>query len=234
MRIKLIFTANKELVPRNLNTLTSWLHNVLGRNNKFHDANTPFSISPMLGGTFVNKHFETFKNGGYIYISTNNMEVFETIVNNVHNFSFGYGMDYDHFLFVNDLNMNKQIKTMFFRTVKTGLVVKKNNGQKNEYLDFEQEDFMTYLKQKTLKRIMALDDTISVKDFDMTLVDSSNNKIKNLILKNNKIKSNDITIKVIGNYKIFKLLYEYGLGNSNGCGFGMLYPTNQWREYLSY
>ena len=72
--------------------VNSFIHRVLGKNNQYHDSKNDYSISQLQGGSWIKgtKNI-SFKNGGYITISSLDEKFLNNILMNLYSTSF-----YDH------------------------------------------------------------------------------------------------------------------------------------------
>lgn len=229
MRIVISFTRTNKKVPRNNSIITSWFHKMLGH-NKHHDNQSVYSISPLLGGTVEKDEprYEKFNRGGYIIISTSDSELIYDILSKSIGTEIFDGMEAYKIDKIDNKFYNDQTE-MFFRTTKSGLVLKSHTG--NSFTTLNDENFEELLNERTLAKIKKINPNIDTTDFKIEVVEHKHNKVFNTIMKNAKIPASNVTVKISGNKDIFEMLYDLGLGNSTGCGYGHIYPTYMWRQY---
>jgi CRISPR/Cas system endoribonuclease Cas6 (RAMP superfamily) len=82
MRIKILLSkTNIELPIQHQSIVNSFIHKVLGPNNKYHNAKNNYSISSLQGGKWIpNTNNISFNNGGYITISSLNKEFIDDVL----------------------------------------------------------------------------------------------------------------------------------------------------------
>lgn len=72
MRIKIMLSGtDSELPSNNQYIINSFIHRALGKNNEYHDVESNYCVSILRGGKLIKGTEKiSFKNGGYITISS--------------------------------------------------------------------------------------------------------------------------------------------------------------------
>lgn len=223
------FTPNTEPVPFVTNPLvSSWFHETLGSNNKYHGEKSNYSISTLQGGKMCkngDKTYLNFENGGYIIFSTLNSDMYVELLDKLHrNKYLGYGMTYNGYSF-KDFNLSPR-----FDKVKTNselLLCTKDNNKKDIYLNVKDHpEFLEILIEKTknkLKEYLSEDD---FKGFNIELINPDKANRKWVALPTVVHCTSMVRMKIYGTKKLRTVLYLIGIGKSTGYGFGSLSILN--------
>jgi CRISPR-associated endoribonuclease Cas6 len=232
MRIKINFTKPTIDIPFNNQSLVnSYIHKCLGINNIYHDAKNDYNISSLIGGRLdLEQKKLLFENGGYIVISSLNAEFINKlligIINN-QNFICGMvfnGVDHIEEKFYN--GWNHFISLSHF-------IIKEYSDKKNyTFLTLKHENFEIKVKEYLINKISAINPTLDLSDFDVKIpLDYISNEIKPIIVKNVKNIGNKCHLNIFTNTKVAELLYNIGIGQSTGSGFGTIYKTENHKIY---
>lgn len=231
MRVKFNFSKNTIPVPvNNQSLLNGYVHKCLGKNNKYHDTKSDYSISILQGGR-INLEDKTlsFEKGAYFTVTSNDNEFIQTLLMGVltnPELFFGMrfsGVDYVEETFHNGWN--------YFITL-SPFIVKEYTDMKNyKYLTLNDADFNTKLKTYLTNKLSKIDSTLDLKEFDVVVEDRPFNKVKTIMVKNVANKANHCQLNINCNKKVAKLLYTIGIGQSTGSGFGTIYKTENHKVY---
>ncbi len=225
MRIKIKFSKNIESVPiNNQAILNSYIHKCLGVNNVYHDAKSNYNISHLYGGK-LNVEAKTlyFDEGGYIVVSSKDSEFINKlligIINNpvlINGMCFA-GVDHIKEEFVNGWN--------YFATLSPFIIKKYVDKSKYSFITLKDDDFEEQVKNYLINKITKINSKLDLSDFDVKIPISSKHKVKKILVKNVINSANSCHINIHTNKKVAELLYNIGVGQSTGSGFGTIYKT---------
>jgi len=237
MRIKLNFTNNLKLVPNNLNVMNSYINKCLGVNNEYHNTKSNYSISALLGGIVVDngKHIN-YPNGGYIVVTSLDSDFITKILMGVlNNDIIDYGMKFngvDHIKesFYNGWN--------YFKTTDTGFIIKKprntiydNDDTHKGYYTLNDPNLIDVLKNHIINKFGKIGD-FDFTDMEIQITDHQKNRVEFRYSKQVKNSVNICQINIKTNKKLAETIYNYGIGQSCGSGFGTVYSTQYNNQYL--
>lgn len=213
------FTPNTEPVPFNVNTnslVSSWFHDVVGRNNDIHGKPSEFSISDLQGSKISeDKKSLNFKYGAYVVFSTLNMDLIIKIMCNWSNIPYlGYGMKC---IGITPQKIETHPRYDIVRSISPILLIhNKENITVNNPLFLEK---LIENTRRKLKHHLNDDDMIG---FDIELIKPEKAKVKRVRLGKVKHETSSVVLKVTGSEKLRRILYIIGMGKSTGYGFGCL------------
>lgn len=237
MRIKINFTKNAEPVDRNLLHIVSWMNKVLGSNNPFHDMKEkPYSLSPMLGGKRIDGMigFEDFKHGGSIVVNLNDQSLYGAFMCNVINVDFGFGMKYESISILDHLSDFLHYDNTYIQTTKNGILLYDVDGNGKPITFSNDSNWLSKLKEQTLKRALSIDPDIDTSGFDLRIIDEG--EVRKYTTKINYkgfyYHTSVIGLIVNGSNSIKEMIYQYGLGHCRSQGLGMVFPTSVFRDYM--
>ena len=222
MFVKLNFTKNTKPIhiDNYIDALNSYVHRCLGKDNKYHDSFSGYNISSPQGGKLNTNTGElSFDNGMYFILSfpDKNSQIFSDLTKGITNgVEFGYGMK---FVGVEILNINVGKEYDWIQTRCPVLLLSKKN---NRGIRYDDSEFIEELTNRTIKKLKHYDENINLNGFKITIINTGKNKIKKVKIHNYNHKCNMIRMKIEGDKKTRKILYELGLGNLTGSGFGSL------------
>lgn len=227
MRIKINYSKNTSDVSiYNQSLLNSYIHKCIGINNKYHNTKSDYNISHLYGGKLnkVNNTLE-FKNGGYFVVSSNDGElvnkVLVGILNNQELFSgmkFS-GVDYVEEQFYNGWN--------HFATL-SPILIKQGGG----FLKLTSDDFEIKVQSYLINKLSKINSKLDLSDFKVKIPKHHTHKVKKVLVKNVINLANQCQISIHTNKKVAKLLYNIGVGQSTGSGFGTVYKTENRKQYI--
>lgn len=221
MIIKINFTKSNQSIPvSNQKELNSYIHKCVGRNNKFHDAYSNYCISSLQGGKLDKETgFLSFQNDPYILFTMHdkNAEFVAKFLNGVmgdkHTL---FGMHYKNIEYLN-FNVNEHFDLIY--TV-SPILIKKYEGGKTIKLSIKDDDFIDTLKENCIKKLKYND--IEDSTFDIELHNPKNGKVKKIFVGGVFNICSMCSFIVKGEKRTREMLYNLGLGNSTGSGFGMV------------
>ncbi len=239
MRIKIKLSSNKSAVPINNQTdINGWIHKCLGENNIYHDTVSNYCISMLCGGK-ADKDMKTlsFKDGGYIVVTSNDQIFLDTLINGLlDNTLFNYGMKFIGFEYISEQFENGW---NHFATLSPFVIVRdKTLSGKDKYFKLDDEDFQLGVKESLLRKLNGINKTnkldLNLSDFQVNIPKHSAHKVKRIYLRKKdkevKIYANVCHISIKSNKKVIDILYNTGIGQSCGSGFGTIYK--QENKYL--
>ena len=233
MRLKFNYTKNtSDVLINNQEFMNSYVHKCLGRNNKFHDTKNYYSISNLRGGKLNSENgILNFENGAYFIVSSLNQEFLNRfligVMNNQELFS-GMkfcGVDYIEEKFIDGWN--------HFATLSPFLVKKYNDKKTYSFLTLTDENFREELKTYLINKISKINPKLDITGFDIIIPDNSTHKVKKVMVKNVINKANQCHVSIYCNKQVAELLYNFGLGQSTGSGFGTIYKTENHHLYTT-
>jgi len=231
MRIKINFSKNTSEIPiSNQAMLNSYIHKCLGRNNIYHDAKNDYNISHLYGGklNLESKHL-SFDNGGYIIVSSKNNEFINNIlIGVINNPSLMAGMT---FCGVDHINEYFNNGWNHFATL-SPFIIKKYIDKKNySFITLNDTDFENQIKHYLINKLTKIDTSLDLTDFEIKIPINDSHKIKRILVKNVINSANSCHISIYTNKKVAELLYNIGIGQSTGSGFGTIYKTENHKLY---
>jgi CRISPR-associated endoribonuclease Cas6 len=224
MRIKINFTENKTPVNvDNQSTVNGYIHRCLGEGNKYHDTPSDYSISLLCGGK-LNKETRklSFKNGGYIIVSSIDSEFINKIILGVmNNPDFIHGM---RFCGIEPIEEQLYNGWNHFFTLSPFLIKDRWNEGKR-FVTLEGDDFEVRVESYLKNKLNAIDSDLDLSDFKVEIPEHKGHKVKKVMIKNVINHANSCQISIFTNKKVASILYNIGIGQSTGCGFGTIYKT---------
>lgn len=230
MRVKVNLSASEnELLAHNQHIVNSFIHRVLGRDNKYHDAKNNYSVSSLQGGILIKDTDNiSFRDGGYIIISSLDTEFINSILIGLYTKPFYndikvIGIEFIDEDFYDGWN--------HFVTLSPFIIKEYDNKHRYSFLTIDKSDFKTKVKEYLIKKIRNIDSKLDLSNFDIEIKENINHKVKKVMVKNVINRANQCHISILTNKKVANLLYNIGLGQSTGCGFGTIYKTENHKLY---
>lgn len=221
MRLKINFSKNTEKVPHNLNVVNSYIHTCLGRNNIYHNSHSNYSISGLLGGLIVDggRNIE-YDNGSYIIVTSSDSNFLNKIILGIlSNSELGYGMKFIRFDHISEEFRDGWNN---FKTTNNGFILKRKEGG---YYTLNDSDTISALKAQIINKFSKINSNLNFNDLDIVITDNNSHKVKATYSKNVKNMSNVCQINIFTNKLVAETIYNYGIGQSCGSGFGTVYTT---------
>ena len=231
MRIIIRFTKNNTPVPvKNQSFINYYIHKCLGKDNKYHNAKNDYAVSTLYAGKLNDdKKTLSFENGGYIVVTSLNDEFINTLVSGVMaNKQLNWGMEFERFDFIKEKFYNGW---NHFATL-SPFIIKKNTDKKNyDFAVLTDDDFVSVVKNHTVNKLRAIYKNINLDDFDVKIVDHPSHKVKPLWLRNCVNQANQCQVSFFCSANVAEKIYNLGIGQSTGAGFGTIYKTENHKKY---
>jgi len=231
MRIKILFTPNTQLVPNNQSVVNSHIHKCLG-NNEYHDKASDYNISRLLGGEIIDGGRNVkFDNGGYILVSSLDFEFINKIIIGIMaNPDLGFGMKFKSIEHIEEMFFNGW---NYFLTTNMGFLLKnrENRNDKTEYYTLDNPNIVNILKEHIINKFSKINPDLKFSDLDVQINQHPAHKVKNVYVKQVKNIVNICQINIHTNEKLAEYLYNYGIGQSTGSGFGTIYTMRSRELY---
>jgi CRISPR-associated endoribonuclease Cas6 len=229
MRIKLLFTGKQVNLPINNQSLVnSYLHKLLGANNQYHDNHSNYNISNIRGGKYNPETGNIVVDNCYIAISSPDPEFLNKIVMAS--------------LLDGDFNQELKFKGVeqveekiyggynHYRTL-TPILLKEIVDGKSKFITINDKDFISKLTERTKKKLLAYKPGINLKGFSITYKEHPSHKVKRIMVKNVANDGSICQLTINGSKEVNEILYNIGIGQSCGSGFGMLHKTESFNLY---
>ncbi|MCI1648613.1 MAG: CRISPR-associated endoribonuclease Cas6 [Bacteroides sp.] len=218
MRIYLKTTPNSENVPFDYQQkMIGVLHKWLGT-NQLHDLMSLYSFSWLMNGKIIEKGF-SFERGAKWFISFYDeryvKDIIKTILNDPEMFS---GLTVTDIDIQETANLQEQ---NYFRLASPIFIKRKieNNIQFYTFEDAEANDLLVEtIKHKMELANLPVDETLKL-SFDLNYL---NKKIKKVRIHNIDNKCNMCPVIIEGKNYTKDFIWNVGLGNSTGSGFGAI------------
>jgi len=231
MRIKINLSPTDKTLPKhNQNIVNSYIHKCLGKNNIYHDSKNNYSVSSLKGVKLIEGTDEvSFSDGGYIVVTSQDMEFLNKLIMGLFsNTQFGYGITYlglDHIeeKFYNGWN--------HFYTLSPFIIKNYSSKTKYNFITLDDDGFEGTVKSYLMNKLNKIDSSLDLTDFDIKIPNCNSRKVRKVIVKNVKNVANACHISIHTNKKVAELLYNIGIGQSTGSGFGTIYKTENHRFY---
>jgi CRISPR-associated endoribonuclease Cas6 len=224
MRLKLLLSGTESELPiNNQHIVNSFIHRSIGKDNEYHNTKNDYSISSLQGGKWIKDTGNiTFKDGGYITISSLNQEFLDKIIPGLLTTPFYddikvSGLELIGENFVNGWN--------YFVTLSPFIIKKYSSKKEYGFNTMHDDNFEQTVKQYLINKISKINPKLDLSDFDVKIPQHDKHKTVKVIVKNVKNIGNSCHINIHTNKKVAELLYNIGIGQSTGCGFGTIYKT---------
>jgi len=231
MRIKINFTKNTEPVRiDNQSQVNGYIHKCLGDNNQYHDNVSDYCISSLMGGK-LNEDRKTlsFDNGGYITVSSLNNEFINTLLMGILTkpdlmcgMKFA-GVDPIDERFIDGWN--------HFATLSPLIIKEYETKEKYRFVTMNEPNFNDKIKNYLIKKISKINPKLDLSDFDVVIPNNPSHKVKRIMVKNVVNYANQCHISIKCKKEVANLLFNIGLGQSTGSGFGTIYNTRNHKMY---
>lgn len=226
MRLKVTLSKTDILVPfDNQKNVLGYFHKLLGDNNKWHDKQSTYCLSLLMGGKLKNHMLDFSQVNGTFYITSNDEELINTILER--------HLDYDNFAYdMRVLSIDLVTDEIFdgynhFLTLSPIFL----KDSENRHLTFKDEGFEDKLYEQTVRKLKAINPKLSLNGFSLK-VNGKRGKLKLIDINGIKNKVSHCIVTVNSSKEIANLLYTYGLGQSTGAGFGSLMKLENTEKYL--
>jgi CRISPR-associated endoribonuclease Cas6 len=228
MRIKIEFNKPNQNVPINTQSyVNSFIHKCLGNNNPYHDNKSNYCVSNLKGGKLNDdKQTLSFVNNPYIIVTSEDYHFIGKIIEGTFNNSLPFDMNVIDTSFINETLTNGW---NHFFTLDPIILKEYNPEGKQRYITIDDTDFKDKLKSHIINKFTKIDPTLKLNDLQLEV---GHGKRKKITIKDNVWAiGSSVKIMVKTNKKVATKLYNYGIGQSTGSGFGTIYTTNHVHEY---
>lgn len=254
MRIKVNFSPNTEEVPNNNSVMLEYVHRCLGRDNEYHDKASSYNVSHFYGGDLIEgkTNLLNFPKGGYFVISsTDDKFINSFLLGLLNNSEISYGMKYkniqhmkenlldgwNHFATLSPFIIKKIISKKEYSFLTLNGEYKRVDGKycltKDEGYDFQQV-VKNYLVNKLSKIDNAIDLSsliVKIDEVDKNGKKHNKHKVKTVFVNHVLNYANQCQLSIFCSKKVAELLYNIGIGQSTGAGFGTIYKTENHHLY---
>lgn len=228
MRIRINFQITNDLskIDKNQHQVTKFIHNCLGENNKYHNSFSNYCVSRLI---IIEK-----LNLAYVIVSSPDLEIIKKISENAIDTKLS---DYLSFTGIFIISEKFYTGENHFLTLSPILLKKFLTKNKYTFITLNDEDFLPQLTTHTINKIKRINPNLNLENFKITLSEKPNvnavvnwyyNKGQGQIIKNI---ANHLQLTVTCDKNVAELLYEVGLGQSTGNGFGTIYKTESKKMY---
>lgn len=226
MRIKVIFNANGKKIPFiNQHMLNGYIHKCIGKDNKFHDGFSDYCISMLCGGKMFDKESIIFEDKAFFTVTSSNEEFLSSVMIGIMGNPMFNGMPLDTITPMSEKFYNGK---NYFATLSPILLKRKLDRGKYEFITGDNADYVSELKASIIRKLNSLSIEVP-SDFDVIV--ESNIKKKSIMVKNVKNVGNLHLLTIIAPREIAETIYNIGIGNSTGSGFGTIYKTENVSQY---
>ena len=216
MRIYLKLTKNTELIPFNYQPfLTGALHKWIGADNIEHGKVSLYSFS-WLQNVDTTKEGLNTKNGSFFFISAHNDSMIKPIIEAIRQDpAVCFGVKVSEIL----IRENPNFESPHRFEIASPIFVRKFKDEKDYHITYDEKEsakYLTEIMQKKLSIAGLSDEGVEIRfDDSYTLAKTKVIKYKNI---GNKVNVCPIIAK--GTPEQLAFIWNVGVGNSTGIGFG--------------
>ena len=226
-RLKIKLSGTNEILPiNNQHLVNSFFHKLLGKENKYHNGQSNYVLSNLRGGEFIGEDKISFKNGGYVMISAHDINILNLVL---------LGL-------MKQINFYKDIRVIgfeylpnekfydginYFKTLSPILL----KDKKRNFITINDSDFAEKLTEQTKRKLTAINSDLNLSDFNIIVNNHPAHKVKTYFIKKVPNVCSQCQIDIKCNKEVADILYNVGVGNSTGSGFGMIYKTESSHLY---
>lgn len=232
MRIKISLPAIN--VPISVHDVqmkvNSYVHKLFGINNEYHDTFSQYCVSSLMRGKFnkVDKTF-TYPKGTYIIFSTNSADIINAVTKNIWFIKFD---DKYEMLSVKPISEKFITGNNYLTTLTPILLVDNSERNKRKFITIEDLGvFEKELNKRTKIKLEKLDEEVDLKNFYIKVLDSGYNKVLPIFVNKVFNLTSQCNLLITGKNETVNMLYNLGIGQSTGSGFGTVYTTHQHNLY---
>jgi len=225
MRVKIKLTPTNQTLPiANQHLLNGYVHKCLGENNKYHDAKSDYSVSSLMGGKLdIATSRVHFTNGAYFTVTSLDTEMMNILILGLlNNTEFVSGLNFAGIDFIEEKFYDGW---NHFATLSPFLIKRYADKKNYTFVTLDGENFQTEVKDYLIKKVSTINPKLNLTNFDVEVKNHSDHKIKKIMIKNVVNKANQCQISLFCNKQVAELLYNIGIGQSTGSGFGTIYKT---------
>jgi CRISPR-associated endoribonuclease Cas6 len=230
MRIKLNFnTKGLELPINNQHIVNSFIHRCIGKDNEYHDSKNDYSISSLQNGKLIKGSDKIiFNKDAYITISSLNMKLINDILFGAYNTELIGAVKVTGVDFIDEHLLNGW---NHFATLSPFIIKKYSDKKKYTFITLDGEDFDIQVKDYLIQKLLKIKPDLNLDGFDVRIPKHPSHKIKKILIKNVINLANQCQISINCSKEVATLLYNIGLGQSTGSGFGTIYKTENHKLY---
>lgn len=211
--------GNTKIPSNYISTVNGFIHTLLGENNEYHDKFSDYCVSPIYDGDMNHKpHIDietktlTLKKHATLYVSSENEDFIKTLVvgscfNNATLFGVKPKMS------IEDFSVSNFVDTIECHN----LLLKTKEGVK---ITVKDPQWITLLTEQCKKKLKHKN--IEDPDFKIQIFHGEGAREKRCYVGDVLNICSMVRLKIYGKPQTRKTLYNMGLGNSTGCGFGFI------------
>lgn len=227
MRIKINLSANNAILPNNNQHLVnSYLHKCLGANNNYHDVHSNYSVSLLQNGILDKETKSVCINDAYIIVSSFDSNFISTLMCGLmNNRTFHKNIELSNIEFIPDEVMYSGYN--HFRTLSPFLI--RSDNRDIVVSDFDNLSEMSqFIQPIILNKLRIIDEKYKF-NLDFTNFNISIDwchSIRRFIKPDCRASNvNNCGFTLTCHKDISNLLYNIGIGQSTGAGFGCIYKA---------
>jgi len=215
MKINLFLTNPHVNIPiNNQKEVNSFIHRLLGKDNKYHDRFSNYAISSLQGGKLNSEGNLTFEKEPYIIISSNDMEFIDTMLEGIQEKNEKlFDMSHKR-VTITEYNVNEYYDNVI--TI-SPILLKDKEGRK---ITFKNDKWLNTLILNC--KMKLLHEGIEDSTFNIKIKNPENGKEKLIYVGDVFNPASMVRLVVYGKEKTRRTLYNLGLGHSTGSGFGSI------------
>ncbi len=232
MRIKINIKPTRTELPINGRSIVnSFIHRCIGRNNKYHNSKSNYSVSSLQGGTWIkDTNRISLLSGGYIIVSSLDKEFLDKVVEGALNENFHGDISVSGFEIIEEKLYDgwNHFATLSPFIIKNYIG---NDRKKYEFITLDRDDFVARVKSHLRNKISKILPDEDLSKLEVIINNSPSHKIKKILVKNVINKANQCQVSIFCSRRVAEIIYNIGLGQSTGCGFGTVYKTENHSLY---
>lgn len=257
MRIIIRFTKNLEPVSCiNQHLVNSYIYGKCLKNHrKYHDEKSNYCISGLYGGKMNNETKSLdFPNGAIIVVTSQDSEFITKVMLGVmNNKEFACGMKFqtidsidenfdnicNHFAtlspFIFKEYTDEGYKFVVFNDEKFLNNINEKTKNKLNILNFD--EFSKYITERVKNKLIKINPDLDLSKFKIVAKHHDKHKIKKILIRHENVKkdvsnyANQLQLDIYCNKNIADMIYNLGIGQSTGCGFGTIIKTENRNKY---
>lgn len=234
MRFIVNFTKNTETVPvYNQKFLNYYVHKCLGINNEYHDNHSDYNISMLIGGIYSKKTKSLdFPDGARIVVSSYDLNFLEKLMSGFDsNPDFFWGMKYNYADYISESVYND---VNHFYTI-SPILIKNSINKKTNFVTIENENFDSVITEKTMNKLIKINEkknlNLDLSNFNIVSAKNNKGRLKFVKVKNFVNVASHTILSITANKEVTSLIYNLGLGDSTGSGFGCICNIENINKY---
>lgn len=248
MRLIINFSKNTKPVPfENREHVLGYVHNCL-KNIKTHLPITELCISHLCGGKHIpNTNTLNFSNGGYIVVTSQNTELIgKLITGSLMNKNFICGMarqDFDpieesfvdgwnNFSTLSPFIIRQKIYNKYIVFNDEKFIKKASDSTKEKLEILSQPEFNDAVTKHMKNKLLKINPELNLNDFKIVIPIHPGHKIKEETIHSNTHYANQCHLNIFCDNKTANLLYNIGIGQLTGSGFGTIYNCENNYKYI--